>query len=43
LFLRSVVALTRLEPLRARDAVLTETPLRRATCRRSTAKVRPVP
>ena len=35
----TVLALTRLEPLSARDAVLTDTPLRWATCRRPIAKV----
>jgi len=41
--LATVCSLTRLDPLSARDAVLTDTPLRCATCRRPTAKVRPLP
>ena len=41
--LATVSSLTRLEPLSAREAVLTDTPLRRATCRRSTANVCPLP
>src|SRR5579859_7830110 len=36
----AVSALTRAEPFSARDAVLTDTPLRLATCLRSTAMVR---
>src|ERR1700730_11500049 len=36
----AVSALTRDEPFSAREAVLTDTPLRRATCLRSTAMVR---
>jgi len=36
----AAVARTRAEPFSAREAVLTDTPLRRATCLRSTAMVR---
>src|SRR5690242_16900860 len=36
----AVSALTRAEPFSAREAVLTDTPLRLATCLRSTAMVR---
>ncbi|HET9968060.1 MAG TPA: hypothetical protein VFQ68_07460 [Streptosporangiaceae bacterium] len=36
----AVSALTRAEPFSAREAVLTDTPLRRVTCLRSTAMVR---
>ena len=41
--LATVSSLTLLEPLSAREAVLTDTPLRWATCRRSTANVCPLP
>jgi hypothetical protein len=40
--LATVGPLTRLEPVSAREAVLTDTPLRSATCRRPTAKMRPL-
>jgi hypothetical protein len=36
----TVGPLTLLEPVSAREAVLTDTPLRSATCRRPTAKIR---
>ena len=41
--LATVGPLTLFEPLSAREAVLTDTPLRWATCRRSTANVCPLP
>jgi hypothetical protein len=38
----TVGPLTLLEPVSAREAVLTDTPLRSATCRRPTAKICPL-
>jgi hypothetical protein len=40
--LATVGPLTLLEPVSAREAVLTDTPLRSATCRRPTAKACPL-